>query len=185
MDAVAGKWEAFEASRYFWDFITLACLAVAAIGAMLILIWLLGLPGRIAIARNHPDAEAVYALGWAGFAAVVPWIQALIWAFKPTDKVDIRNFPEAERAAELAELEELGRYAYGKKWQRKRKMPEGETRERAAREQAAREVAPRTVRIAPDAGGSFLSEGDFQADGDTGEGEPDPDAAAAGIERKD
>jgi hypothetical protein len=58
-----------------------------------VLIFLLGLPGRIAIARNHPEADAVYAMGWLGFLAVVPWIQALIWAFKPTDVVDIRYLP--------------------------------------------------------------------------------------------
>ena len=37
---------------------------------------MLGLPGRIAIARNHPEAEAVYLMGWVGFMAVVPWVQA-------------------------------------------------------------------------------------------------------------
>ena len=29
-------------------------------------VWLAGLPGRIAIARKHPDAEAVKLMGWAG-----------------------------------------------------------------------------------------------------------------------
>ena len=48
-------------------------------------------------------------------AAIVPWIQALIWAFKPTDKIDIRRFPEAERIAEHKELAELAAYAYGRK----------------------------------------------------------------------
>jgi len=60
-------------------------------------VWLAGLPGRIAIARNHPDAEAVKMMGWAGFLAAVPWIQAFIWAFKPTDIVDVRRFPREER----------------------------------------------------------------------------------------
>jgi hypothetical protein len=49
-------------------------------GAVLVL----GLPGRIAIARHHPEAEAVYLMGWVGFLAIVPWIQAFIWAFKPS-----------------------------------------------------------------------------------------------------
>ena len=35
-------------------------------------------------------------MGYAGFLAAVPWIQAFIWAFKPTDIVDIRRFPVAE-----------------------------------------------------------------------------------------
>jgi hypothetical protein len=64
-------------------------------GALLVL----GLPGKIAIARKHPDADAVNLMGWVGFLAVVPWIQALIWAFKPTDVIDIRRFPRQEQAA--------------------------------------------------------------------------------------
>ena len=35
-------------------------------------------------------------MGYAGFLTVVPWIQAFIWAFKPTDIVDIRRFPHEE-----------------------------------------------------------------------------------------
>jgi hypothetical protein len=57
---------------------------------------ILGLPGRIAIARNHPEADAVNLMGWVGFVAVVPWIQALIWAFKPTTVIDIRYLPSDE-----------------------------------------------------------------------------------------
>jgi hypothetical protein len=37
----------------------------------------------------------------------VPWIQALIWAFKPTDIVDIRNLPEAERRETQAMIARL------------------------------------------------------------------------------
>ena len=36
-------------------------------------------------------------MGWVGFVAVVPWIQALIWAFKPTTVIDIRYFPKEEQ----------------------------------------------------------------------------------------
>jgi hypothetical protein len=35
-------------------------------------------------------------MGYAGFLVAVPWIQAFIWAFKPTDIVDIRRFPAQE-----------------------------------------------------------------------------------------
>ena len=61
------------------------------------LVFMLGLPGRIAIARNHPEAEAVYLMGWVGFLAVVPWIQALAWAFRPTQVIDVRYLPEERR----------------------------------------------------------------------------------------
>ena len=30
---------------------------------------------------------------------ILPWIQAFIWAFKPTDIVDIRRFPKEEAKA--------------------------------------------------------------------------------------
>jgi hypothetical protein len=91
----------------FWDYATFATAALAGGAAMLTYIWIAGLPGRIALARNHPEAEAVKLMGWAGLLpTVLPWIQALIWAFKPTDIVDIRRFPKEEaRAID----EEMGR----------------------------------------------------------------------------
>ncbi len=71
-------------------------------------LFLAGLPGRIAIARQHPEAEAVKYLGRAGLLPTVyPWMQALIWAFKPTDKVDIRRFPREEAIEEEQELARL------------------------------------------------------------------------------
>jgi len=46
-------------------------------------------------------------MGWLGFLAVVPWMQAFMWAFKPTNVVDIRYFPKQEQeniAGEIARL---------------------------------------------------------------------------------
>ena len=83
----------------FWDYATFVALLLALLAGISVLLWLAGLPGRIAIARKHPDAEAVKLLGWAGFFPVVPWIQAFMWAFKPTEVVDIRRFPAAESRA--------------------------------------------------------------------------------------
>jgi hypothetical protein len=77
----------------FWDYATFAALFVIGAAFLGFIIFMLGLPGRIAIARRHPDADAVYLMGWLGFIVVVPWIQALIWAFKPTEIVDLRNLP--------------------------------------------------------------------------------------------
>ena len=91
----------------FWDYITFASLAVIVFGFILFLILILGLPGKIAIARKHPEADAVKLMGWVGFVAIVPWIQALIWAFKPTDVVDIRRFPKEERVATEQEIARL------------------------------------------------------------------------------
>ena len=84
----------------FWDYATFATVALAGFAAVMTYMWIAGLPGRIALARNHPEAEAVRIMGWAGLLpTILPWIQAFIWAFKPTDIVDIRRFPGEEAKA--------------------------------------------------------------------------------------
>lgn len=81
----------------FWDYATFLVLMLCVVAVIVTWLFLAGLPGRIAIARKHPEAEAVKYLGYAGLLPTVyPWMQALIWAFKPTDIVDIRRFPAQE-----------------------------------------------------------------------------------------
>lgn len=92
----------------FWDYATFATAALAGFAGVMIYIWIAGLPGRIALARNHPEAEAVKIMGWAGLLpTILPWIQAFIWAFKPTDIVDIRRFPKEEAKALDEEMRRL------------------------------------------------------------------------------
>lgn len=81
----------------FWDYVTFLVLAILVAAGLAVAVFVLGLPGRIAIARRHPEADAVYLMGWIGFLAVVPWIQALGWAFKPTTVIDVRYLPKEER----------------------------------------------------------------------------------------
>ncbi|MCB2170550.1 MAG: DUF3302 domain-containing protein [Deltaproteobacteria bacterium] len=90
-----------------WDWVTFATLAIIVLGSVLALILIMELPGKIAVARKHPEAEAVRMMGWIGFLAIVPWIQAFIWAFKPTDVVDIRRFPREEAIATEKEIQRL------------------------------------------------------------------------------
>jgi hypothetical protein len=88
----------------FWDYATFVIAALAGGATILIYIWIAGLPGRIALSRGHPEAEAVKLMGWAGLLpTVLPWIQAFIWAFRPTDVVDVRRFPREEQEAIEAE----------------------------------------------------------------------------------
>jgi hypothetical protein len=100
-----------------WDYLTFVTFIVAAIAVIVILLLIAGLPGRIAISRKHPDAEAVKIMGYTGFLAVVPWIQAFIWAFKPTDVVDIRRFPAEEARATEEEIARLKQAAETKQAQ--------------------------------------------------------------------
>ncbi len=86
-----------------YDYLTFVSILIVVIGFLTVLCLVLGLPGRIARKRNHPEADAIYVMGWLGFLGGVPWIQAFIWAFKPTDVVDIRRFPKQEAEAEREE----------------------------------------------------------------------------------
>jgi hypothetical protein len=80
-----------------WDYLTFAVVIALAGAFLAVVVFILGLPGRIAIARRHPDADAINIMGWLGFMAVVPWMQAFIWAFRPTQVIDIRYFPRQEQ----------------------------------------------------------------------------------------
>jgi hypothetical protein len=91
----------------FWDYITFLVILVIFVALRAAIIIVLGLPGRIAVARNHPQADAVNALGWFGFLGAVPWVYALIWALKPTDVIDIRYLPEEQRLATDAMIARL------------------------------------------------------------------------------
>jgi hypothetical protein len=80
-----------------WDYLAFAAMFLMVVAGLAVAVFVLGTPGRIAIARKHPEAEAVNLMGWAGFLAVVPWMKALGWAFKPTDVIDVRYLPGQEQ----------------------------------------------------------------------------------------
>ena len=86
---------------------TFLVIFIIGVAFFCIVIFVLGLPGRIAIARNHPDADAINVMGWVGFLAIVPWIQAFLWAFKPTTVIDIRYLPDDERRETTAMITRL------------------------------------------------------------------------------
>ncbi|CAN5633775.1 hypothetical protein BH11PLA2_BH11PLA2_24940 [soil metagenome] len=90
-----------------WDYLTFLTFFLMGTASVITIMFMLGLPGRIAIARKHPSAEAVSTMGWLGFLGVLPWIQAFIWAFKPTDVIDVRHFPTEEARAIDEEMARL------------------------------------------------------------------------------
>lgn len=56
---------------------------ILLIAVVIWLVVLLGsLPGNIARKRNHPQAEAINALGWIGIITLgVSWFVAIAWAY--------------------------------------------------------------------------------------------------------
>lgn len=121
----------------FWQIVTLGLLFSTVVIFLVIVVAILTLPGRMAIARKHPDAEAVRTMGLLGFLAVVPWMQAFIWALKPTDKVDIRRLPKEEQAATEREIARL-------KAQRGNLMPEKRAPEPAPEPRPEASVSPKS-----------------------------------------
>ncbi len=92
----------------YYDYLTFVALILLLAAVMALFLFIMGLPGRIALKRNHPHAEAVKIMGWAGFLAVIPWIHAFIWAFHEGITVDLRRFPKEERDAIRKEIERMG-----------------------------------------------------------------------------
>ncbi|MDP5216433.1 DUF3302 domain-containing protein [Ruegeria sp. 2205SS24-7] len=91
-----------------YDYLTFLALILILAAVMGLFLFLMGLPGRIAIKRNHPHAEAVKIMGWMGFLAVVPWVHAFMWAFHDGVTVDLRRMPEDERKNIRDEIKRLG-----------------------------------------------------------------------------
>ena len=91
-----------------YDILTLVVLIILAVAFMCVVIFIGGLPGKIAIKRRHPHAETVKLLGWLGFLAVLPWVHAFIWAFHDSLTIDIRRFPKDEEKAIDEALAKLG-----------------------------------------------------------------------------
>jgi hypothetical protein len=51
----------------FWDYVTFGAMAVIVMAFLALAVFILGLPGRIAIARKHPEADA--SISWVGSAS--------------------------------------------------------------------------------------------------------------------
>lgn len=63
-----------------------------------VVIWLVVLlgswPGSIARKRNHPQADAITALGWIGIITLgASWLVAIVWAYYTPDpsKAELEN----------------------------------------------------------------------------------------------
>lgn len=92
----------------FYDWLTFLALLIILAAFTVVFVWIITLPGRIAIKRQHPHAEAVKLMGNLGFLGVVPWFHALLWSIHDSVTIDIRRFPEEEREHIRKEIERLG-----------------------------------------------------------------------------
>ncbi|MBR0881991.1 cytochrome b561 [Bradyrhizobium japonicum] len=101
----------------FLHWLTLIILCIMPVVLAYVIYRLGGLPGTIARARNHPQADAIAICAWMGILTLVLWPLALIWAYlvpnKPltgggaigaTDGALIAQLQEARRR--LAALED-------------------------------------------------------------------------------
>ncbi len=65
-----------------FDYFAFVVMGVLFITAVVVIVVLGGLPGRIATTLNHPQARAVKAAGWISlFTLGALWPIAFVWAF--------------------------------------------------------------------------------------------------------
>jgi hypothetical protein len=80
------------------DIFAFVVFAVLIVAAVVIVVSLGQLPGRIAQKRGHPQATAISVAGWLGVATLgLLWPVALIWAFLKPISVGPAESKETER----------------------------------------------------------------------------------------
>ena len=81
-------------------------LVLVAVGIWLVVI-IGNLPGNIARAANHPQAEAISLLAWIGLVTGIGWFLALLWAkTRPTASALEQRVEELERRLAATEVSE-------------------------------------------------------------------------------
>jgi hypothetical protein len=74
------------------DVMTLAIIVIVVAVSIFFMIWLAGLPGRLANDRQHPQAAAINALGWLSFLTFfATWPIAIVWAYARPANVAIQK----------------------------------------------------------------------------------------------
>ncbi len=76
---------------------------IVLLAAVLVIAGMVGAaPGRIARARNHPQADAINVCGWLGLITLgAPWIVAMVWAYaKPLPAMSDGNLAQRVNALE-------------------------------------------------------------------------------------
>jgi hypothetical protein len=71
----------FESLGPSLRFVVLAFLLVFGVLLLGLIVFIAILPGKIAKARLHPQAEAIAVCGWVGLPSGILWALALVWAY--------------------------------------------------------------------------------------------------------
>ena len=90
----------------FLHWLTLIILCIMPVVIAYVIYRLGRLPGAIARARNHPQAEAINICGWMGLITLVLWPLALVWAYVAPNKPLTGGSVKADDKALLAKLRE-------------------------------------------------------------------------------
>ena len=73
----------------FLDIFALIVIAILLAAVIWLVVFLGNVPGDIARKRNHPQSEAISALGWIGLITMgVGWFVAMVWAYYKPDASD-------------------------------------------------------------------------------------------------
>jgi len=73
----------------FFDIFALVVIAILLAVVIWLVVLLGNMPGDIARKRQHPQAEAISALGWIGIITMgLGWLVAIVWAYYKPGAVD-------------------------------------------------------------------------------------------------
>ena len=88
----------------FLDIATIAIIVIVVGVNVFFLIWLAGLPGRIARDRSHPQAEAINVLGWLSLVTLFgTWVVAFVWAYVRPANVRVAGISRTAADSSLRE----------------------------------------------------------------------------------
>lgn len=90
----------------FLHWLTLGVLILMPVVIGFVLFKLGGMPGAIARARRHPQADAIAVCGWMGLITLVMWPVAMVWAHLPSENESV---PESAIDPLLAKVRKISR----------------------------------------------------------------------------
>ena len=80
------------------DVITILIILIVVAVNVYFLIWLAGLPGRVARERGHPQADAINVCGWLSLLTLfAAWPVAIIWAYSRPARVAVTQAPPEDK----------------------------------------------------------------------------------------